>query len=119
MFQQTAATMACPHGRMSKACCFLCCGGAKRCRAHRNIKAECAPCRTSAEVGRCKRLCADHGRRKDRCVDCHQKRCEHGQYLLRECRDCGRGRYCIHGIRKYMCLPCGGRSVCPHGRYKA
>ena len=98
---------ACPHGHRLKSTCFLC-GGSALCRPHGNFKPGCAECRAAETAKRLLRVCAEHGKRKDRCTACRPDKCAHGQFMLRECRECGRGRYCKHGTRKHMCASCGG-----------
>jgi hypothetical protein len=88
------------------------------------------------EMPKRKQTKCEHGRRKDRCVDCggdafciHRRRkdacrqcggkniCKHRRIKF-QCKQCaGRGT-CIHKRRKRDCRDCGGTGVCVHGKSK-
>jgi hypothetical protein len=60
----------------------------------------------------------EHGKRKDRCVDCGGSGiCLHGRQKAR-CVDCGGSGICLHGRQKATCVDCGGSGICLHGRRK-
>ncbi len=76
----------------------------------------------------------EHGRRKERCIDCGGSEiCEHNRqkYNCRECggigicehnrrkskcKECGGSEICEHNCQKYQCKECGGSQICVHNR---
>jgi hypothetical protein len=84
-------------------------------------------CKNSSDRNKC-----EHGRRKDKCVECdgggiceHKKRkercvecngsqiCEHKK-LKSRCVECCGGEICEHEIRKERCVECNGSGLCEH-----
>ena len=102
---------------------------------------KCATCKTRTNVAdftvkkdkrnkSCKSCCArsnayhqslkcEHGKRKDRCIDCGGVGiCEHRREKSK-CMDCGGGSMCEHKRQKSKCIDCGGASICEHKRQRA
>ena len=60
----------------------------------------------------------EHGKRKDRCLECGGSQiCIHGKQKG-QCRECEGSSFCIHDKLKAQCRECGGSQICIHDKHK-